>query len=357
MLEKLRAAEATEMNALIQTPEFLRAFEGPEEDALIELLCRQRIAELTPVSKALLISSMQLGSTRHRHEVAIRDLFVSSHGADLTAVKQLVDTGPDHRDLAQLIYRDIDSTHLRQEILHHFRSEADAQPHEELRIISDLDDTVYRNWVDPRYPAKTVYPGVLQLHKELDLGHRGDLVLLTGRPGERSGTLENFYRKRLGALGIEGTILTGTWMHQFVHPWVFSMKWANLERHRTLFPEMGVVMFGDTGQADPEFLCEAVERYPKEIRMALLHHVRPISAERMERCERLGLRFFDTYVGAALQLYGAGLIGAEAVWRVVEAAMQELKKITFSSVELRTAREAEFARDIELAMKTLPKTS
>lgn len=357
MLERLRAADATEMNALIQTPEFLRAFEGPEEQALLDLLCRERVKELTPVSKALLISSMQLGATRHRHELAIRDLFVSSHGADLTAVKQLVDTGADHRDLAQLIYRDIDSTHLRAEILHHFRSEAEEAHHEELRIISDLDDTVYRNWVDPRYPAKTVYPGVLQLHKELDIGTKGDLVLLTGRPGERSGTLENFYRKRLGALGIEGTILTGTWMHQFVHPWVFSMKWANLERHRTLFPEMGVVMFGDTGQADPEFLCEAVERYPKEIRMALLHHVRPISEPRMDRCRTLGVRFFDTYVGAALELYAAQLIGAEAVWRVVEAAMQELKKITFPTVEMRTAREAEFSRDIERAMTSLPKTT
>lgn len=356
MLEQLRAADTTQLNALVQTPEFLRAFEGPGEDALLDLLCRERVRELSPVSKAVLISSLQLGSTRHRHELAIRDLFLASEGADLTAVKQLVDTGADHRDLAQLIYRDIDSSHVRAEILHHFENEAAEQGSEELRIISDLDDTVYRNWVDPRYPAKTVYPGVLQLHRELDLGQKGDLVLLTGRPGERSGTLENFYRKRLGALGIEGTILTGTWMHQFVHPWVFSMKWSNLERHRTLFPEMGVVMFGDTGQADPEFLCEAVERYPKEIRMALLHHVRPITEQRMERCRGLGLRFFDTYVGAALQLWESGLVATEGLWRVVEAAMADLKKIQFPNTQMRPAREAEFARDIEKVMNTVPKT-
>lgn len=345
MLAEANHLESERLNEWIATPSFVSRFKKlpkKTQQSLLHILCRARLADLSIQSRGILIKAMQVGPTRERHELAIRDMLLATHGADLTRLKRHIDRTEDHRDLAELLFHDLDQQHIRQQILHHFQREARLHPSAEFRVISDVDDTVYRNWVDPRYPPRTVYPGVLQLHDEL----RGDVVLLTGRVGDRAGILERYYRRRLGALGIKQiTMLTGTLVHQFVHPWIFSKKWANLERHYRLFPEMRMVMFGDTGQADPEFLSQAIEHYGDQVAMALLHRVRGLAEDRIERCQRNGVRFFDTYVGAATHLYRAGLISAEKLMRVSEAARADFGKIRFINDRIRQERLGELERD------------
>lgn len=356
-LTRLRELSPQELDAVARDGHFLRAVKTlgkGEQVRILLLLARERVAELSIESKAALIKMLQSGSTRRHHEMAVRDLILSTHGPELTRLKRALDRAADHRNLHQLIYHDLDLDEVRQKILAHFLEEAAEHPSPELKIISDVDDTYYRNWVDPRYPPRTVYPGVVQLFRELDGLELGDLVFLTGRPGHRSGYLEKYYRRRLGALGAEEiTLLTGSFMHQFVRPWIFTRKWLNLERYRAFFPEMGFVMFGDSGQADPEFLTQALQRYPNQVKAALLHMVVPLSLDRLKRCNDAGVMFFDTYVGAAVHLHEKGLLTAESVDRVAHAARANLAAIDFEDQDMRRSREEELARDLAAAQAVL----
>ncbi len=345
--------DAEALNAWIGAADFPKAFDAlrtSAEKAFLEEVVRGRLTELTIRSRGILIKAMQVGATYYQRERAIRDLMVATHGHDLTVLKRHIDRCDDHRDLAQLLFHDIDRSDYRKQILDHIHREGRLHPCPEVRIVTDLDDTIYCNWADKRYPPKTVYPGVLQLHQEL----RGDLVVLTGRVGDRSGILERRYRKRLGALGVkELTLLTGTLVHQFVHPWIFSKKWANLERHYRLFPEMRIVMFGDTGQADPEFLSKAARHYGVQVAKALLHNVKELPPARRAVCDQSGVSIFDTYVGAALQLFRAGLLSAEKLERVMQAALQDLDKIPFPAASMRQSRLQELKKDLDQAEEAL----
>jgi hypothetical protein len=353
MLSQVKEMDAEALNAWIGAADFPKAFDAlrtSAEKAFLEEVVRGRLTELTIRSRGILIKAMQVGATYYQRERAIRDLMVATHGHDLTVLKRHIDRCDDHRDLAQLLFHDIDRSDYRKQILDHIHREGRLHPCPEVRIVTDLDDTIYCNWADKRYPPKTVYPGVLQLHQEL----RGDLVVLTGRVGDRSGILERRYRKRLGALGVkELTLLTGTLVHQFVHPWIFSKKWANLERHYRLFPEMRIVMFGDTGQADPEFLSKAARHYGVQVAKALLHNVKELPPARRAVCDQSGVSIFDTYVGAALQLFRAGLLSAEKLERVMQAALQDLDKIPFPAASMRQSRLQELKKDLDQAEEAL----
>lgn len=352
MLSLIREMDTDALNRWISGPDFHGPFKAlrssAEKAVLTELVGRQ--VELSLPSRGTLIKAMQVGPTYYQRERAIRDLMLATKGHDLTVLKRHIDRGADHRDLAQLLFHDIDRSDFRKQILDHIQREARLHPCSEVRVISDLDDTIYCNWADKRFPPKTVYPGVLQLHTEL----RGDLVVLTGRVGDRSGILEKRYRHRLGLLGIkEITIITGSLFHQFVHPWIFSKKWSNLERHYRLFPEMRIVMFGDTGQADPEFLSKAAVHYGDHVAKALLHNVKALPAARQAVCAQSGVDVFDTYVGAALQLYRSQLLTAEKLERVMQAAVQDLENIPFTCPLVRQARASELQTDLKRAREAL----
>lgn len=353
MLSQLREMNGEALNEWIGAAGFPKLFNSlrtSAEKALLHEVVRPRIAELSVHSRGILIKAMQVGPTYYHREKAIRDLMLATHGHELTILKRHIDRGQDHRDLAQLLFHDIDRSDYRKQILDHIQREGRLHPCSEVRIVTDLDDTIYCNWADKRFPPKTVYPGVLQLHQEL----RGDLVVLTGRVGDRAGILERRYRQRLGILGVkELTILTGTLVHQFVHPWIFSKKWANLERHYRLFPEMRIVMFGDTGQADPEFLSKAARHYGVQVAKALLHNVKELPPARRALCDQSGVSLFDTYVGAALQLYRAKLLGPEKLERVMQAALDDLHRIVFPASIMRQARLKELQQDLELAEEAL----
>lgn len=343
MLDLLRQMDAATLD------EAIRSGLSPGRREL-EYLVGERVHDLSVPARAALIGSLQRGFTTARKEKAIRALLLATHGADLTRLKRLIDRGPDHRDLAHLLYHDIDLGWLRQDILDHFQREASAHPCGEVKVLSDVDDTFYRNWVDPRFPPRTVYPGVVQLYRELEGREIGDIVFLTGRPGERSGKLKRTFRRRLGALGApEAGMLTGSFVHQFVHPWVFARKWRNFERYRQLFPEMGIIMFGDSGQADPEFIGQALERFPGHVRAGLIHRVKPLDPQRHERCQQQGVFFFDTYVGAALYLHQRALLSREGLERVCSAAQENLEGIKFPDEAMARARQSELAADLARA--------
>lgn len=357
MLAELRRMDAPALNEAVRSPVFrerLRALSRRERQAAVRYLAGERSADLGVEARAALIDLLQKGLTTAWKELAIRDLFLATRGRELTQLKRLIDRGADHRDLAHLIYHDIDLKPIRRALLQHIRREAEGHASDELKILSDVDDTFYRNWVDPRYPPRTVYPGVIRLFTELEGKEIGDLVFLTGRPGERSEALKSWFRRGLGRLGApEAGMLTGSLAHQFVRPWIFSRKWRNFERYRRLFPEMRFVLFGDSGQADPEFIGRALDRYPRQVAAGLVHRVKPLDPTRMAHCLRQGVFFFDTYVGAATHLYELGLLGRESLERVAVAAAEDLARIEFPDPAARQARESELARDLKSAREAM----
>ena len=361
--EILRSLDPAGLEACLPTLDLqvlFRKAPQPYAQQLLDLLARWRAADLSLKSRALVIRALQEGPTPRRFEEAIRDLFLVTRGAELSALKRLVDASSSYHDLLQLLYHDIDVRSIRQTILAHFRQEAARVEHRELKVLSDVDDTLYCNWADKRYPPKTVYPGVRQLYLELDQGTEaypsplGDVTFLTGRPGNRGGQLEDRYHRNFAEKGLTNTvILTGTLLHQFAHPLIFERKWANFELYRQVYEDFDFVLFGDSGQADPAFLASAVRAWPEQVRAAMIHDVRGAIAEERAAWREQGVFFFDTYVGAAAELFSRGLLDRSALLRVVGAAREELAAVPFATDEQRRAREAELARDLERVEREL----
>ncbi len=330
---------------------FRRAPRRPAQ-AILDMLTRNRVADLSVAARAAVVDALQIGPTPRRFEKAIRDVLLATSGDDLTALKRAIDAGNSHWDMVELVYHDIDSTTIRREVLQHITREGARATRRDLKILSDVDDTLYANWKDRRYPPKTVYPGVLQLYRELDLAPEGvaspagDIAFLTGRPGGACGLFEDRYHRKLGAKGLDGTILlTGTCLHQFVHGLIFSQKWANFQQFQGLYPEFDFVLFGDSGQADPGLLAALVRAHPQRIRAAMIHDVVGTPEPIRRAWQEKGVFFFDTYVGAAFELTRRGLLEPEAARRVLEAARNDFEGLVFHDLTQRQARQAELERD------------
>jgi hypothetical protein len=177
-----------------------RNFRGQHRTELIELLAVDRVSLLTVRSRVLLLRALQMmklpANTRAEHWV--RNIILSTHQDDLSDLKTMTDSGGDYFCTNKLIYDDIRSETVRQDILCHFKKEAAVQQaHVDMgtrkarmrrmergwrKVLSDVDDTLtssggsYPSGIDKRYNKRVVYPGVIGLYRELDLG------ILSARP-------------------------------------------------------------------------------------------------------------------------------------------------------------------------------
>jgi len=162
--------------------------------SLIRLFCEERLADLSVVSKMLVIDALQMLriSAHDKCEDWVKHLILSTHGDDLSELKCLMDAKVDIHSFHKLVYIDITSEEVRGEILRHIKKEAKIQQsHFKIRtkhtvakmkrrawrkVISDVDDTLlcsgnlYPAGIDNRYPRKCEYPGVFSFYKELDVG-------------------------------------------------------------------------------------------------------------------------------------------------------------------------------------------
>jgi hypothetical protein len=141
-------------------------------------------------------------------------IIVKTKGDSLSELKSLTDSKGDFNSMHKLIYWDIRTPRIKEEILRHIAGQANVQAsHMKLRtkaarardmfawrkILSDVDDTLacsggsFPAGCDVSYPKKAIYPGVLAFYRELDLGTTGpdvwdsnkrvgNLVFLSARP-------------------------------------------------------------------------------------------------------------------------------------------------------------------------------
>lgn len=368
ILEILAGLAAAELNLLLRElnlPALLDGVDdrpvGPDHySELLALLTVTRLAELDLVAKAVLIDVLQEGDTDVRDEVAVRNLVLGTSGAALTELKNRIDGGPGYRDLLQLVYHDLDDAALRDEVLAHIVAEAAKAPTSELKVLSDIDDTIYASWKDERYPSRTFYPGVVEFYRQLDLGsdgsgREGDLVFVTARPGDRLGLVEDATLEILKEAGFpHATVLAGGFTRLHSHDAIAAGKLENFRRFQRLYPEYRFVFTGDSGQADAIFGAAIAEQYPEAVAGVFIHDV--VATPEAARAEWLekGVVFFDTYAGVAVAAHQRGLISLDGLHGVTLATSQQMSQVAFESAASRQARRAELERDLRRANERLP---
>jgi hypothetical protein len=362
ILELFRSATPGELNQLLsrmprnELHELMGDMDdhlfGPKNHAaFLGLLSKERLGDLSVDSRAKIVDALQYHTTDSQAEAAVRDIFLGTQGATLTALKNAVDAGGDYHDLQQLVFHDIDSEGIRSQLLEHFRGQ--AQPTGQVKVLSDIDDTFYANLKDDRYPGKTVYPGVKAFYSELDKGagasadREGDLTFLSARPYDRAGLAEGLTRAMLDEQGLKNaTVLSGDFLHLIGNSSMADKKFDNWQQYQQLFPEYKSVFIGDSGQGDALFGARAVSTAPSDMKAVFIHNVTQMSADERKEMARKGIFVFDTYVGAATEAFRRRLITREGLERVGSSATRELEAVPFGSFEQHAARKAELDRDM-----------
>ncbi len=335
-------------------------FFGPKHrEELVARLTNERLADLDVASKDRLLNAIQKRVTTSQLELAAKKLLCSTTGPDLFALKRAIDARGTEEDLGKLIYGDIDDEEIRAEILAHFASEAAARGGRDVKVVSDIDDTFYANWRDKRFPEKTVYPGVLQVFAEIDRGPRGDdpegdVLFVTARPEDGLGLVERATRKALGLRGATNiAVFTGNFGSIFGSRVIASKKLDNFEHITRLYPEADFVLFGDTGQGDVAFGRAAKELAGERVRAVLMHDVVDTPEEERRALSQRGIALFDTYIGAALHLFDAGIIGEDGLRRVRHIAWDELALVPFLDASVKAVVSHLFEVDDERVTQRL----
>jgi hypothetical protein len=308
-----------------------------------------------------------------------------------------MDSKGDYFCMNKLIYDDIKSESIRQDILNHIRKEAAFQQthmqmgtrHSKRRILtqwrkvlSDVDDTLYCSGgsypagVDKRYPKKTVYPGVLAFYRELDLGTQGpeewlddrigNLVFLSARPHlykdisekanfakfEKLRTRGDDGRQRLHTTPslLAGDLTSGThFMVNNDYEPLAIKKFDNFRRYVSIYPEYQHVFVCDNGQGDVRAGEMMFDGFPYEFEALYVHEVQDISrthgyAPKRWREKEFQPFFFRSYPEAALHAASRTppLIRLKGLQRICNDSAKDFAEITnWQSEQLKAKRREE----------------
>ncbi len=329
--------------------------DAPHRTKLLDLIAATRVTELSVTSRAVVLDAMQqMRLTAHpKSDAYVRNILVKTLADDLTRLKCLCDNKGDFQSLHKLVFNDIKDEDHRKAILKHIRHQANIlAAHVTLRtkvgrdrsikpwrkVLSDIDDTLtcsggrYPAGVDTSLPRKTVYPGVLQFLKYLDLGKwgprdwppgwNGNLVFLSARPHlykyiSEAHTFTKF-KKLKDQHGMHttpsllpGSVETGASfvIRNDMEP-IARNKYRNFEEYASLYPEFRMVFIGDNGQGDvraAELMLES--RLSGHIDAVFIHLVQPLEAtygyngpETLQKWQNMGIHFFRQGFVFTLQL-------------------------------------------------------
>lgn len=325
---------------------------GPDHRTqIVQLLTRDRISHLSLETRVQLVRAMQRGSTRLVFEQGIRNIFLASTGEELRQLRNDINLSDSHRDLPRLLFKDIDDQTLREEILTHIQN--NMVETNQVKVLSDIDDTVFARLHDKRYPGKTRYPGVLAFFSALNhsLGKKSDdanITFVTARPGLFGGIVSAWTRRTLARAGIKRpTILTGSLLALRSHRSMAKRKIRNIRQYYQVFPEYGLVFVGDSGQGDIEVGKLMLQELPDSVRSVLIHDIHVPTLGEPPRTEIPGIRFFDTYIAAGALAWEEGLITHQQAVDVGVVALKELRSIKLMSPEQRKSRLRDYLEDME----------
>ena len=170
---------------------------------------------------------IRLGAkTDDSKELRMERLLLSVAPEDLPLFKFALEYDGDYKDLEEYIFHDIDNKEYQARIIEYFRTT--PQPIG-IKVLSDVDDTMYANLIDERYPEKTLYPGVLEFYDSLK--HEPfqlraiPVTTLSARPNPIAGKLEEaslkslvkFTKERLCPSALSGALLVQSQVR--LRPW------------------------------------------------------------------------------------------------------------------------------------------
>ncbi|MBX7097420.1 MAG: hypothetical protein K1X89_06900 [Myxococcaceae bacterium] len=320
------------------------------EQALVHLA--KQVDSLTVPQRAQLLTALESADAGKAGAAAAQQVLLATHGRDLTALKNQVDAGADLQTLEKLVF-EVLSPEQRSSVLAHFARE--AVPTGEVKLLSDIDDTIYASVNDPRFRKGTEYPGVRAFYRALDQGPRGapegDLVFLTARP-EREASPTFAQLSKLGFAG--SSVMTGglaTYLRRMLVPfdrerWAYggmgAQKVKNFERHQALFPEYRYAFVGDNGQGDVLAGRGMAATRPDRIAGVFIHQVAPRTDAQDD-----GITYFQTYVGAARAALAQGLISPQGAATVAQDVLGSLDSLAFGSPEAEAGFRAQVAADVQ----------
>mmetsp|Transcript_45171 Transcript_45171/g.130821 ORF Transcript_45171/g.130821 Transcript_45171/m.130821 type:complete len:1021 (-) Transcript_45171:88-3150(-) len=334
-------------------------------EALVELLGVRRVHQLSVPAKSMMLNTFMFLRLQScpALEQAVEALLLSTAGDDLSELKSRQDAG-NSQSMHKLIFQDITDLEVRQRLLDHFLSEAQAQVaerallrsphfaellrmgrargcvpqhlrfvdqltakyqggtrHAWMKVISDIDDTVecsgnkWPSGIDARYPRHTTYPGVTAFFRELQGGGEvGHLVLLSARPHICGSLMEQRIFKKFAKKGedsffcqpavLPGDLVSGA---DFVlngsMQALADRKFRNFEKYFRIYPEFRFVFLGDNGQADYEVGKRMCKEFGRHIEQVWIHRVRPEESTfgySSDTNAEGPLNFFADYIDAAV---------------------------------------------------------
>lgn len=293
----------------------LRAWGPDVRNEFLQLL-QERASDLELETKMHLINLLARGKTSSGEEKVIAALFLSETGQRLTELKLRVDTSSEGHDLLGTVTGDIDSPDLRATIIEHFRVSAilpDDLSQRLVRVVSDIDDTLYSSLNDPRYPKGTLYKGVLELFAGVS-----DLppVFLTARPELVAAMFERLTHKQLRKYGLQTpTVLSGTLHGLMGHERMAAQKARTLTSYVALYPEFRFIFFGDSGQGDMALSETLLVAESPVIERAFIHKLS--DQHRGAQTGRADIYLFNDYAEAAERVFELGYISADQRDKVV----------------------------------------
>jgi hypothetical protein len=339
--------------------------------------------------------------TDERKELRMTRLILSVDPQDLPLFKLALEYDGDYKDLEEYVFHDIDNPAYRGSILAHLRK---APRLAGIKVLSDVDDTLYANLLDRRYPPKNLYPGVLAFYDALKQEPFNALstpvTFLSARPNPIAGKLEEDSLQRLMALtggklcpsalsgrlrsSVAGTLQSivrdklDDSLHDSVpdgkEQEIARVKFRNFLKFADLYPEYRHVFVGDSGQADAltaRLMLDAAD--PARVITTFIHDIarssRSFNALRADdRITRVsangrGIIVFRNYIDAAIIAHRhsktlGDLITADKLAGITRAALSEFQAIKFNGdTPALTRLRHEYRQDAEEAYRLLATAS
>jgi hypothetical protein len=394
--------------------EFLSKFMKPTfevfnpEERIQELDRRIRSAELSLADKIEAFKRLapSADTTVRREELRMERLLLSVAPTDLPLLKFALEYGGDYKDIVEYIYHDIDNPQCQNRMIAYFRT---APQQIGVKVLSDVDDTMYANLIDERYPKKTLYPGVLEFYDSLKREpfelQTIPVTTLSARPNPIAGKLEEsslrslaeFTNGRLCPSALSGALVSSTagtvetvlraeldlLSDEVPHGQedeIGRVKFENFAKFSAVYPEYRYVFVGDSGQADALtarlMLTEESTEGSSRIVTTFIHDLRQSESDEKSASRSFrnlpsnllvgkgsatgrGVIVFRNYIDAAVTAHMqsatlGNLITPEGLAKITRAALEQFQKIDFQQKVLSTQRLREqYRQDAEDAHKLL----
>ncbi|CAK4661885.1 hypothetical protein LEN26_000215 [Aphanomyces euteiches] len=349
---------------------------------VLNVITNERLDDISLANRGIIIRAIQqelmspLTRQRDVFQKSAFNVLRGTFGTDLTLLKEDINSDLEPcpmansfkgGDLYQLIYGCPDLTQVVSIVQHiaveSLKVESQYKDKSLIKIISDIDDTLFPGWADKRYPNHILYPGVAQLYQTMSRGvdsRSPSVTFLTARPRGWFSFGRNLTADRLVSLGVSNpTVLNGSVRTGTSADKIAGLKLDNFVRYATLFPEYKFIFFGDCGQGDALLASQMLQLFPEKMLGVFIHDIdstNPVTGDGETKAvyKDQGIVFYENYAAAGIAAYERGLLTRESLDDVIQSCQNELDKLTFkgpNANEKYTQRKLELLKECDRLVK------